>query len=61
MKNFLIRIVVNALALAAAAWLFDGIQMSDDVLDVLLVALVFGISTRSSSRSCCSSPFRSSS
>ena len=43
MKNFLIRLVVNALALAAAAWLFDGIQMSGDVLDVLLVALVFGI------------------
>ena len=43
MKNFLIRIVVNALALAVAAWLFDGIEMSDDVLDVLLVALVFGI------------------
>jgi putative membrane protein len=43
MKNFVIRLFVNALALAAAAWLLDGIQMSGDVLDVLLVALVFGI------------------
>jgi putative membrane protein len=43
MTNFLIRLFVNALALAAAAWLLDGIEMSDDFLDVLLVALVFGI------------------
>lgn len=43
MKNFLIRLFVNALALAAAAWLIDGIQMSGDFFDVLLVALVFGI------------------
>ena len=26
-----------------AAWLFDGIELSGDVLDVLLVALVFGL------------------
>ena len=43
MRNFLIRLFVNALALAAAAWLIDGIQMSGDFLDVLLVALVFGV------------------
>ncbi len=43
MKNFLIRLLVNALALAVAAWLIDGIQMSDRFLDVLLVALVFGV------------------
>ena len=43
MKNFLIRLLVNALALAVAAWLFDGIEMSGDFLDVLLVALVFGL------------------
>jgi putative membrane protein len=42
-KNFLIRLFVNALALAAAAWLLDGIQMSGGFFDVLLVALVFGV------------------
>jgi putative membrane protein len=43
MQNFLIRLLVNALALAAAAWLLDGIQMSGGFFDVLLVALVFGL------------------
>ena len=43
MKNFLIRLFVNAAALAAAAWLLDGIQMSGELFDVLLVALVFGL------------------
>jgi len=43
MRNFLIRLIVNALALTVAAWLIPGIQMSDDFADVLLVALVFGV------------------
>jgi putative membrane protein len=43
MKNFVIRLFVNALALAFAAWLLDGIEMSGDFFDVLLVALVFGL------------------
>ena len=43
MRNFLIRLFVNALALAAAAWLIDGIQMGGGFFDVLLVALVFGV------------------
>lgn len=43
MMNFLIRLFVNALALAAAAWLIDGIQMTGGFWDVLLVALVFGL------------------
>ena len=41
--NFLIRLFVNALALAAAAWLIDGIQMNGGFWDVLVVALVFGL------------------
>lgn len=41
--NFLIRLFVNALALAAAAWLLDGIQMGGGFWDVLLVAFVFGV------------------
>ncbi|MGD2045209.1 MAG: phage holin family protein [Gemmatimonadota bacterium] len=43
MKNFVIRLFVNALALTAAAWLIDGIQMSGEFGDVLLVAFVFGL------------------
>lgn len=43
MRNFLITLIVNALALAAAAWLLNGIVLSGDVFDVLLVALVFGL------------------
>lgn len=43
MRNFLIRLFVNALALAAAAWLLPGISMTGDFFGVLLVALVFGL------------------
>ena len=43
MRNFVIRLFVNALALGAAAWLLDGIQLSGEFFDVLLVALVFGL------------------
>lgn len=43
MRNFLIRLFVNALALSAAAWLVDGVQLSGEFSDVLLVALVFGV------------------
>jgi len=46
--RFLVRVVVNALALAAAAWLFDGITVTgsstgDKTLTLLVVALVFGL------------------
>ncbi|MEX2467545.1 MAG: phage holin family protein [Gemmatimonadota bacterium] len=43
MQNFLIRLVVNALALSAAAWLLNGITLSGGLFDVLLVALIFGL------------------
>lgn len=43
MRNFLIRLIVNALALSAAAWLLDGISLSGGFFDVLLVALIFGL------------------
>ena len=33
MRNFIIRLFVNALALSAAAWLVDGIQLSGDFGD----------------------------
>lgn len=43
MRNFLIRLIVNALALEAAAWLVPGIALSGGFWDVLMVALVFGL------------------
>lgn len=46
--RFLIWVVVNALALAAAAWLLDGIDVagestSDEAVTLILVALIFGV------------------
>ena len=46
--KFLVRLVVDALALAVAAWLLDGIRVTadtteDKVLTLLLVALIFGL------------------
>ncbi len=46
--RFLIRLVVNALALAFVTWLLSGIRLTADdtgrkVLMLLLVALIFGI------------------
>ena len=43
MRNFIIRLFVNALALSAAAWLVPGISLSGGWGNVLLVALVFGL------------------
>jgi putative membrane protein len=42
-KNFVIRLFVNALALSAAAWLVNGIVLEGGFWPVLLVALVFGL------------------
>jgi putative membrane protein len=46
--RFLIWVVVNALALAAAAWLLDGIRLTDRsgtdrLVTLVLVALIFGV------------------
>jgi putative membrane protein len=43
MRNFVIRLFVNALALSAAAWVVPGITLSGGFGDVLLVALIFGL------------------
>jgi hypothetical protein len=45
-RNFLIRLVVNALALSLAAWMVGGIELRGGIGSVLLVALVFGILLR---------------
>lgn len=43
MKNFVIRLFVNALALSAAAYLVGGIALEGDFWAVLVVAFVFGL------------------
>lgn len=44
---FLLRVVINALALGAAAWLLEGIRVggetNEQLLTLLAVALVFGV------------------
>jgi putative membrane protein len=43
MRNFIIRLLVNALALWAAATVVSGITLSGDFGSILIVALIFGI------------------
>lgn len=43
MKNFVIRLFVNALALSAAAYFVQGITLDGGFGPVLLVALIFGL------------------
>lgn len=44
MKSFIPRVIVNALALAATAWLLPGITVGGNQwVTILLVAVVFGI------------------
>lgn len=42
MRNLIIRLVINAVALGVAAWAIDGINYGG-VTDLLLVALIFGL------------------
>ena len=43
MKNLIIRIVINGFALWAAAYFVAGVTLSDDLGQVAIVALVFGL------------------
>lgn len=43
MRNFIIRLLVNALALSAAGWLVGGIHLNGGFGSILFVALVFGV------------------
>ncbi|MBT8337842.1 MAG: phage holin family protein [Gemmatimonadetes bacterium] len=43
MRNLILRVVVNGLALWAAAYFVNGITLTDDVGQVALVALIFGL------------------
>lgn len=41
--KLIIRLIINAAALAAAAWLLPGISYGRDVVNLLLVAALFGV------------------
>ena len=43
MKNFLIRLFVNSFALSAAAWIVDGVHLNGTMVQILFVALIFGV------------------
>ena len=43
MRDFLIRLIINAVALWVAGMLLSGIQLSDNVGNLLFVALIFGL------------------
>ena len=43
MRNFVIRLLVNAAALWAAATVVSGITLSGDFGSVLIVAVIFGV------------------
>jgi putative membrane protein len=43
MRNLILRIVINGLALWVAAYFVNGISLSDDIGRVALVAFVFGL------------------
>lgn len=43
MRDFLIRLIVNALALAITAYVLPGIDINNSVGTLLLIALVFGL------------------
>lgn len=42
-RNFIIRLVINAVAVYVTAWLLPGISVGDDIGTVLFVALVIGL------------------
>jgi putative membrane protein len=42
-RNFFIRVIVNAAALAITAYIMPGIATSDRLVTLLLVAVIFGV------------------
>ena len=43
MKNLLLRLLINAGALWAAARFVSGIELTSDIMGILTVALIFGL------------------
>lgn len=43
MKSFIVRVLINAIALAATIMLVPGIYFKGDIFSLLLLALIFGL------------------
>lgn len=43
LRNFLIRLIINAIALVVAAWAIPGIHFDGNFPGLLVIALVFGV------------------
>lgn len=43
MRNIIVRIIVNMIALVVAAWLIGGLSLSEGFVGLLVVAIVFGL------------------
>ena len=41
--KLILKLLVNAAALWVSAWLIDGIDLTDDIITILFIALVFGL------------------
>ncbi len=39
----IVRLLINAIALWFAGWLIDGMHMSENLIEVAIVAVVFGV------------------
>lgn len=43
MRNFVLRIIINAIAIAVAATLIDGINVTNDIFPLLMVGVILTI------------------
>ncbi len=43
LRNFLVRLIINAIALVVAAWAISGIHFDGNFPALLIIALVFGV------------------
>lgn len=43
MKSFIVRVLINAIALAGTIMLVPGIYFNGDIISLLLLALIFGL------------------
>ncbi|MDQ7034601.1 MAG: phage holin family protein [Anaerolineae bacterium] len=43
MRNFLLRVIINAIAIAVAATLIDGINVTNDIFPLLMVGAILTV------------------
>lgn len=43
MRNFIVRVIINAIAISVAAYLLQGIQVSNDIVPLLIVGVIITI------------------